>query len=155
MRALCLDGKLEFRTDYPDPLPAPGESLVRVRLAGIYGTDPELARGYTDFRVVPGHEFVGEVVTSRHADLAGRRVVGEINAACASCDFCRAGLSRQCLKRIVLGISGRDGSFTEYLCLPDRNLRVVPDGLADEQAVFTEPLAAAGRLVGRPTSRSC
>ncbi|HVA17637.1 MAG TPA: alcohol dehydrogenase catalytic domain-containing protein, partial [Candidatus Dormibacteraeota bacterium] len=60
MRALEFDGQLKFRTDYPDPV-ADGESIVRVRVAGICGTDLELTRGYMAFRGIPGHEFVGEV----------------------------------------------------------------------------------------------
>ncbi len=143
MRALMLDGRLILRPDYPDPKPAPGGSLVRVRMAGVCGTDLELARGYMTFRGVPGHEFVGRVADSSRADLLGQRVAGEINAACGRCEWCDAGLGRHCPHRTVLGILGRDGAFAEYLCLPDENLIPVPDPVPDEVAVFTEPLAAA------------
>jgi threonine dehydrogenase-like Zn-dependent dehydrogenase len=143
MRALVLNRTLEFKRDYPDPSPGPGESLVRIRMAGVCGTDLELARGYMTFHGVPGHEFVGEVVQTKRSDLAGKRVVGEINAACGDCEWCGAGLGRHCPRRTVLGILGRDGAFAEYLCLPDDNLIPVPDSVPDEIAVFTEPLAAA------------
>jgi threonine dehydrogenase-like Zn-dependent dehydrogenase len=143
MRALYLDGELAPRDDYPDPQPAPGESLVRVRLAGICGTDLELIRGYMAYRGVPGHEFVGEVVASADQRLIGRRVAGEINAACGRCDLCISGLGRHCPNRTVLGILGRDGAFAEYLSLPDSNLTPLPDAIPDELAVFTEPIAAA------------
>jgi threonine dehydrogenase-like Zn-dependent dehydrogenase len=151
MRALVLSqpanlekaGQIALRDDYPIPSPAKGESLVRVRMAGICGTDLEMARGYMGFSGVPGHEFVGEVVSTKSSALAGKRVVGEINAACGDCEFCRADLGRHCSKRSVLGILGRDGAFAEYLSLPDRNLIPVPDTIADDTAVFTEPLAAA------------
>ncbi len=143
MRALVLNRTLAFKRDYPDPSPAPGESRIRVRMAGICGTDLELARGYMTFHGVPGHEFVGEVVETARRDLAGKRVVGEINAACGDCEWCGAGLARHCPTRTVLGILGRDGAFAEYLCLPADNLLVVPDSIPDEIAVFTEPLAAA------------
>jgi len=151
MRALVLSqptdhekaGQLALRDDYQIPSPAKGESLVRVRMAGICGTDLEMARGYMGFSGIPGHEFVGEVVATTSSALAGKRVVGEINAACGDCEFCRADLGRHCWKRSVLGIVGRDGAFAEYLCLPDRNLIPVPDTITDEAAVFTEPLAAA------------
>jgi threonine dehydrogenase-like Zn-dependent dehydrogenase len=145
MRALVLDRELALRRDYPDPGAQPDESLVRVEMAGICGTDLELIRGYMTFRGVPGHEFVGRVVDSARPELVGKRVVGEINAACGAetCQWCRRGLGRHCATRTVLGILGRDGAFADYLTLPDDNLIPVPDSLPDQLAVFCEPLAAA------------
>jgi threonine dehydrogenase-like Zn-dependent dehydrogenase len=143
MRALVFDRKLEFRPDYPDPVEAPGESVVRVTLAGICGTDLEIARGYMQFRGVPGHEFVGRVVESQNPSLPGKRVVGEINAGCGRCARCDSGLARHCANRTVLGILGRDGAFAEFLRLPDSNLIPIPDSIPDDLAVFIEPLAAA------------
>ena len=142
MRALLVDRQLTVRDDYPDPAPAPGESIVRVRMAGICGTDLELARGYMSYRGVPGHEFVGEVVDTKTPALAGRRVVGEINAACGRCAWCLDGLRRHCPNRTVLGIVGRDGAFAEFLRLPDENLIALPDSISDELGVFVEPVAA-------------
>jgi threonine dehydrogenase-like Zn-dependent dehydrogenase len=138
-----LTERLRLRDDYPVATPPPGESLVRVRMAGICGTDLEMLQGYMGFSGVPGHEFVGEVVSAANPALAGRRVVGEINAACGNCELCHAGIGRHCPNRTVLGILGRDGAFAQYLCLPDANLIPVSDHLSDEAAVFTEPLAAA------------
>lgn len=116
---------------------------MRVSLAGICGTDLELLEGYMGFRGVPGHEFVGVVDRSLNPALLGKRVAGEINAACGRCDFCAADLGRHCPQRTVLGILGRDGAFADYLTLPDRNLIPLPASLADECAVFIEPIAAA------------
>jgi alcohol dehydrogenase len=143
MRALVFDGRLHLRTDYPDPIRMPGESIVKVSLAGICGTDLEITRGYMEYRGVPGHEFVGRVVQSESAALTNRRVVGEINAACGTCNSCIDGMGRHCATRTVLGILGRDGAFAEYLRLPNANLIPLPDAIADESAVFTEPFAAA------------
>ena len=141
MRALVLEPGPVLRDDYPDPTQN-GESLIRVRMAGICGTDLELVRGYMAYRGIPGHEFVGEVVTG--SSLAtGQRVAGEINVACGSCSLCRASLGRHCSNRTVLGILGRDGTFADYLTLPDRNLIALPDSIPDELAVFIEPMAAA------------
>ena len=123
---------------------AGGEALVRVRLAGVCNTDLEIVRGYAGFEGTLGHEFVGVVESAPGAPgLEGRRVVGEINAGCGRCQLCRAGDSRHCPERTVLGIVGRDGAFAEYLRLPATNLLPVPDDVPDERAVFTEPLAAA------------
>src|SRR5438270_1930647 len=142
MRALVLDPAPIVRGDYPAPWPGAGESILRARMAGICGTDLELVRGYMDYRGVPGHEFIGEVVDA-DGSMTGKRVCGEINAACGDCDFCRAGLGRHCPNRTVLGILGRDGAFAEYLTLPDRNLLYLPDLVPDELAVFVDPMAAA------------
>jgi threonine dehydrogenase-like Zn-dependent dehydrogenase len=143
MRALVFDRNLELRRDYPDPVAMPGESIVRVSVAGICGTDLEIARGYMQYRGVPGHEFAGRVVESQNSALRGKRVVGEINAGCGRCASCSAGLARHCPNRTVLGILGRDGAFAEYLSLPDVNLIPIPDLITDDVAAFVEPLAAA------------
>jgi threonine dehydrogenase-like Zn-dependent dehydrogenase len=153
---LVRNGKLVPR-NAALPRLRPGWALVRVRLAGICNTDLEILRGYFAFRGTPGHEFVGEVAKVRartrgEARWAGRRVVGEINIGCASlrlplCAFCRRGVVRHCARRRVLGIVAQDGAFAEYLALPLANLHRVPDNVPDEQAVFTEPLAAACEIL--------
>ena len=121
-------------------------ALVRVRLAGVCNTDLELTRGYMGFRGVLGHEFVG-VVADGPAAWRGRRVVGEINFGCGRCDACARGLARHCPTRRVMGILNADGAFAEYVAVPLANLHAVPDGVADEAAVFAEPLAAAFEIV--------
>ncbi len=143
MRAIVIDNGVSLRRDFPEPAKTPGESIVRVRMAGICGTDLELAKGYMGYRGIPGHEFIGEVVETENSALRGCRVVGEINAACGACRACVEGLARHCPNRTVLGILGRDGAFADYLRLPERNLIAVPDSIPDELAVFVEPLAAA------------
>lgn len=129
------------------PRPREGHALVRVLAAGICNTDLELQRGYYGFRGRPGHEFVGEVVDAASAPLLGKRVVGEINLACGACDWCRRGLGRHCPQRTVLGIVKHPGAFAEFLTLPEGNLHVVPRAIANEQAVFVEPLAAACEIL--------
>jgi threonine dehydrogenase-like Zn-dependent dehydrogenase len=125
------------------------EALVRVLLSGICNTDLEIARGYAGFNGTIGHEFVGVVEESAESSLVGRRVVGEINAGCGKCDLCRAGDSRHCAGRTVLGIVGRDGAHAEFLRLPAINLITVPEKIPDEHAVFVEPLAAAYGITER------
>jgi len=148
MQGLWIEnGALRFREDLPSPEPAPGEALVRVRLAGICGTDLALLQGYAGFEGVPGHEFVGEVVEARRTpSLNGNRVAGEINVACGRCDLCARGLGNHCRERRVLGIRHLNGAFAELLVLPEENLHLVPRGIPDEAAVFAEPLAAACRI---------
>ena len=142
MICLWLQERQLRLADVPVPEPAAGEALIRVLKAGICNTDLELIDGYYPFAGIPGHEFVG-IVESPSGELNGRRVVGEINCVCGSCGACRAGRRNHCERRSVLGIAGRDGAFAEYVTLPIENLHVLPDGVATEEAVFVEPLAAA------------
>jgi threonine dehydrogenase-like Zn-dependent dehydrogenase len=142
MLALYFDNKLELR-DLPRPEPRPGEVLIRVRLAGVCRTDLEVLKGYHGFRGVPGHEFVGEVVGPPDTPWLNCRVVGEINVACGQCPWCQAGLAHHCRERQALGLKERNGAFAQYLTLPAANLHPVPAEVADDAAVFTEPLAAA------------
>ena len=145
MRGLHLtSGKLSFRADLPPPRTRQGWTRVEVLRAGICATDLALKRGYMDFAGVPGHEFVGVALDG---PLAGRRVVGGINAACGDCATCRAGRPRHCPNRTVLGILGRGGAFAEELVLPAANLLPVPDAVGTDAATFAEPLAAAFEIV--------
>ena len=143
MQALVLEqGRVHFSRSWAEPKVGAGEVLVQVRLAGICSTDLEIVKGYMTYSGVMGHEFVG-VVAKGPSDLVGKRVVGEINCVCGKCDMCHSGLSNHCRDRRVVGISGHDGVFAEYVALPGRNVHVLPDTVTDEQAVFVEPLAAA------------
>ncbi|MCL5075477.1 MAG: alcohol dehydrogenase catalytic domain-containing protein [Chloroflexi bacterium] len=157
MRALLYRDGVRLETTYPQPQPGQGESLVRVKMAGICNTDVEITRGYRGFSGVLGHEFVGLVERSEDADLIGQRVVGEINCGCGACLYCQQGMHEHCLNRSVLGIAGRDGAFADYLVLPSANLHIVPATIPDEEAVFVEPLAAALEITEqvhiRPTQR--
>ncbi|HEV7860516.1 MAG TPA: alcohol dehydrogenase catalytic domain-containing protein [Pyrinomonadaceae bacterium] len=126
------------------------EALVRVTMSGICKTDVEIVRGYAGFEGTIGHEFVGVVESAPGGSLKlGQRVVGEINAGCGSCALCVAGDARHCPNRTVLGIVGRDGAHAEFLQLPVVNLLPVPESVPDQQAVFTEPLAAACGILER------
>ena len=149
MRALRVDDGTTSLADVPLPSSG-GEALVRVTLSGICNTDLEIARGYAGFRGTIGHEFVGVVEDPGGGDIArGERVVGEINAGCGACERCERGDPRHCATRTVLGIVGRDGAHADVLRLPARNLVRVPEAVADEHAVFVEPLAAACGVLER------
>jgi threonine dehydrogenase-like Zn-dependent dehydrogenase len=140
MRGVMCDGTaIHLRRDVPGPIALPGEVEIRVKAVGICDTDLQLARGYMGFRGILGHEFVGQTGS-------GRRVTAEINNACHSCPTCRQGLANHCPNRTVLGILGHDGAMADRVCVPERNLHAIPDGLEDREAVFIEPLAAAFRV---------
>ena len=147
MRAIVFDKSLSFQPRWPEPSATAGDTLVRVRQAGICATDLELVKGYMNFRGVLGHEFVGEVVSSPVKELIGQRVCGEITIVCGRCDLCLSGLSNHCRNRSVLGILEHDGAFAEFLRLPSANLHVLPKTVDDDSAVFVEPLAAAFQVL--------
>jgi len=162
MKALLFDKaqKLHLAEDYPEPNLSPGEALIKLQKAGICNTDLEITRGYMAYQGVLGHEFVGmvvEVFDQKDKAWIGRRVVGDINAACGTCATCLAQRPTHCPNRTTLGIANRDGAFADYLRLPVVNLYQVPAAVPDEQAVFAEPLAAACQILQqyhlRPTER--
>jgi threonine dehydrogenase-like Zn-dependent dehydrogenase len=147
MRALVFDQSLAYRSQHPQPPMGEGDALLKVRRAGICSTDLEICKGYMGFSGVLGHEFVADVVESSQAELIGQRVVGEINVVCGRCDLCLSGLSNHCRNRSVLGILNHGGAFADFVRLPSANLHLVPKNVDDEQAVFTEPLAAAFQIL--------
>lgn len=147
MRALVWNGhELTFDSSCRTPVLDDRTAIVKVHLAGICSTDLQIFKGYMDFRGVPGHEFVGSVAEGPR-DLLGKRVVGEINFGCGRCENCTRGLSRHCPHRSVMGILKADGAFADYVAVPAANLHLVPDKVSDQEAVFTEPLAAAFEIL--------
>lgn len=145
MKGIYFDGQgAIYREDLPMPVPGQEESLIRILYAGICNTDREVLRGYRpDFKGVMGHEFVGIVEKSSEPFWTGRRVVGELNAGCGHCIYCRTGREKHCLERKVIGMDGKDGCFGEYMTLSTHLLHEVPLGLDLREALLTEPLAAA------------
>jgi threonine dehydrogenase-like Zn-dependent dehydrogenase len=147
MRALHWDGReLTFNSAYRAPTAGSRSALIQVHLAGICSTDLQIFKGYMSFKGVPGHEFVGSV-SDGPGELIGKRVAGEINFGCGQCAACRQDSSRHCPNRSVMGIVNADGAFAEWVSVPLENLHVVPDNVSDEEAVFTEPLAAAFEIL--------
>ena len=149
MKGLWLeDRKMTLRSDLPLPSLEAHEVLIKVLLAGVCSTDLEMVKGYYAFTGVPGHEFVGLVADDNgHPELRGKRVIGDINISCGKCERCLRQEPSQCMRRKTLGIFDYDGVFAEYCKLPAKNLTVVPDEVSDVLAVFTEPTAAALRIL--------
>jgi len=158
MKAFQLVNGVGTIVDMPRPVPLEQEALIKILRACICGTDFEMTKGYfAEFEDVPGHEFVGIVVdvnSPNPASWMGKRVVGDINLPCMSCDDCskKSGNDairqrNHCSHRQTLGIFHKHGAFAEYIKLPLHNLHEVPDSVSDEEAVFVEPLAAACRIL--------
>lgn len=133
--------------EVPIPDPRPGWVRVRVRAAGICGTDLPIFDGTRSVRLplIPGHEVAGQV--DRVGDGAtgftvGERVAVSMVVACGHCRYCTADAPELCDSLVELGIH-TDGGFAEYMAAPARNLHRVPDGLSFEDATAADPLACA------------
>ncbi len=149
MRGIYFDGfQASLREDLPKPVPKASESLVRILMAAVCNTDKEILRGYRpDFQGVMGHEFVGIVEESPDPSLVGKRVVGELNASCGECIYCKTGRNTHCTNRRVLGMHDKDGCFAEYMTIDTSLLHLVPENLATDLAIYTEPFAAAFEIM--------
>lgn len=145
-------GQLDI-TERSRPEPAAGEVRVKVKLAGICGSDSHIYRGHNPFakysRVI-GHEFFGiidAVGEGVPAERLGQRVSVDPVISCGHCYPCSVGKPNVCTSLVVLGVH-RDGGFSEYAVVPEANAWVIPDAIADEDAVMVEPFTIAANVTG-------
>ncbi|MEJ2250064.1 MAG: alcohol dehydrogenase catalytic domain-containing protein [Candidatus Lokiarchaeota archaeon] len=148
MKAAIYNGKKVEVREVEKPTISDSEILVKVKAAGICGTDLAILKGNlpTPTPIILGHEFSGDIVKigkNVSNDLINKRVTSEINTNIDfSCYFCKKHLYTQCVSRKALGIDV-DGVFAEYIKLPEYLIHKIPDNLTYEEASFIEPLAAA------------
>ncbi|MBI2153980.1 MAG: alcohol dehydrogenase catalytic domain-containing protein [Candidatus Rokubacteria bacterium] len=158
MKAAVLRAPKDLRIEAAaDPTPAAGEALVRVRAAGVCGTDFRIWTGDRQVRypLIMGHEFIGEVaaVGAGVANVKpGDSVAVEPNYSCGTCALCQEGNRNLCLSRTAVGIDV-DGGFAELARIPARCCWPAPAGLTPEQLLLTEPLAVVVRAVRRGAAR--
>ncbi|MFY9302933.1 MAG: zinc-binding dehydrogenase, partial [Atribacterales bacterium] len=132
-----------------EPRPGRGEVKIRVRAAGICGTD---VRGISSLRppVILGHEFSGEVAEIGQGVekiKVGDRVTSETTIyRCGVCSYCQEGFFNLCPERKGIG-SGVNGSFAEYIVVPEFAVHLIPRQLSFEEGAVLEPLACAVRGV--------
>lgn len=133
--------------------PAAGEVRVKVKLAGICGSDSHIYRGHNPFAKYPrviGHEFFGviDAVGEGVADKAiGQRVSVDPVISCGHCYPCSVGKPNVCTSLVVLGVH-RDGGFSEYAVVPAKNAWLVPENVSDRHAVMIEPFTIAANVTG-------
>ncbi len=154
MKAIRIYGPCDARyEEVPMPALGPDDVLVRVRTAGICGTDREIFEGTAvhirsgraKLPLIPGHEWSGEVVQvgALAGEFAiGERVTGECSVGCGDCSYCRRGWYNQCQNLTETGILNRDGAFAEYISFPRQFLHHC-DSLSFEAAAAIEPTGIA------------
>ncbi len=125
----------------------PDDVVIKVKAVGICGSDVKIIEGKHHFKpnTVLGHEFCGEIVeigSNVHHIKLGDRVAVDNNIRCGFCDFCRMGLTSQCvdIKTSALGVM-RDGGYAEYCLVPEKQCFVLPDGIDDVLGTQVETLA--------------
>jgi len=133
--------------DYPKPKVEAGEVLVKVVATGICGSDVPrvLQNGAHYYPIVLGHEFSGDVVEVGEGVTsvkAGDRVAGAPLMPCMTCDDCKKGNYSQCKFYSFIG-SRVQGSFAQYVKLPEQNAVKFSDTVSYEQGAFFEPSTVA------------
>jgi len=128
------------------PTAKEGEELVKLRTAGVCGTDLHLYEADWGFMpVVLGHDAVGEIVTT------GKRVAIDPAISCRKCELCLAGRPSACAEYKFLGLTA-PGTFASYLTLPKENLHELPDSVSDEAGTVLEPITVGLHTVERVLS---
>jgi threonine dehydrogenase-like Zn-dependent dehydrogenase len=133
------------------PVPQRDEVLIRVRAAGICGSEVEGFLGKSDKRIPPlimGHEFAGDVEQSGAGvddPLNSKRVVVEPYLTCGECEECLQGRDNLCPSRQLIGVH-RPGGFAQYVAVPRKAVYVLPNNLDYVGGSIVEPLAVSVRI---------
>src|SRR5664279_3591001 len=144
MKAAVLHAKGDIRYgDWPTPGAGEGEVLIKIRATGICGSDIPRVLGDAahKYPIVLGHEFSGEVVevdAKVTSVKPGDRVTGAPLIPCLKCEDCQRGNYSQCKHYSFVG-SRQQGSYAEYLSLPERHVVRFDSSVSFEQAAFFEP----------------
>ncbi|MGK6316600.1 Zn-dependent oxidoreductase [Neorhizobium sp. DT-125] len=145
----------KLAVDYQDVQPpGEGEIAIRVRRAGICGSDMHILHGSNPFVSYPriiGHEFAGVVAALGRgvSHLAvGDHVVADPVISCGKCHPCRIGRSNVCSKLQVIGVH-RDGGFRSVAIVPQENAVKISPSLGFDVAALAEPLAVAANVLWR------
>jgi L-iditol 2-dehydrogenase len=156
LRLLAYGNEQVAMCEAPVPEIGPGDLLIAVKYAGICGSDVAMFRGCMgpEHRVFPpvtlGHEFAGVVERIGAAVtgfVPGDPVTVETHAVvCGQCEYCRTGHPGFCQARRAFG-HAVDGAFADYICVPERVVHCVPDGVSLVPAAATEPSAVAYNAV--------
>jgi 2-desacetyl-2-hydroxyethyl bacteriochlorophyllide A dehydrogenase len=154
MHAIEFHGRERLElVERPDPAPGPGELLIAPTAVGICGTDVEIfegslvyfREGWARYPIVPGHEWVGDVVgvgAGVSGYSPGDQVTGETPLGCGRCARCRAGAYHLCALRTETGILNRDGAMASRMVFPAAAAHPAP-GIPARAAALVEPASVA------------
>lgn len=156
MKAAWLeDWKEVSLKELPNPQIGNEEALIRVKYAGICGSDLHVYNGHHATAIKPvilGHEFSGEIAelkTQSNSKLKiGDRVVVQPYTSCNVCDLCVQGRDNICKELKIFGIH-TDGCFCEYIKVPIKKVYGIPQNVDMRLATMIEPLAVAVHDVRR------
>lgn len=147
MKALVYTQPNEVKIqEYPDPVLAPDEVILKIDAVGICGSDMHAYHGHDPRRkpgLVLGHEFAGTVVDTKSPLFSkGTRVTGNPLITCGRCEYCSEGRNNLCANRTMVGMT-RPGAFAEYMSIPASSLITLPPDMSPDIAALTEPAATA------------
>ena len=156
MKAAVLKNWLDLELcDIPMPVPNENEALIKVRLAGVCGSDITVYRGKHMTATVPtvlSHEILGEIVTLPEGYAGpfkvGQRVLMNPIISCGECAACKAGLTHVCENLKLLGIHV-DGGFAEYTKVGVDKLVALDEDIPDDVAILGEPFAVGYHVMQR------
>ena len=139
------------------PSYGPDEVLLRIKQAGICGSDMQMYHGKHQHLKMPqviGHECVAEVAalggsaskTALFPLRIGQRVTVYPQIGCGVCPACRAGRPNLCVQQRFAGLH-RPGFFQEFAVMPAWNIQPLPETLSDDLAMLAEPAAVAAHVL--------
>jgi len=163
MQAHVLHGARDIRFEQvAKPVPRPHEVLVKVRAAGICGSDLHYHAHGRCGNFIPtrpftlGHEFAGDIVAvgdPKNASLVGTRVAVDPSRPCGRCKLCRQGRYNLCPEMVYFGSASvtppSEGCFSEYVAAPAANCAPLPDDFEYAWGALLEPLSVAAHAVQR------
>jgi threonine 3-dehydrogenase len=137
--------------EVPEPTIREDEVLIKVRRAGVCGTDVHIydwddwAKGRCKPPFVVGHEFAGDVVKVGHLVTTvkvGDRVTAEGHIVDGMCLLCRTGNAHVCPHTRIIGVD-RDGCFADYIAMPATNVWHLDDAISYEIGGIHDPMGNA------------
>ena len=132
--------------DYTDPVIKTGESLIKVKASGICGSDMHAYHGKDERRVPPlilGHEITGVIEKGKNI---GRKVIINPLISCGDCQFCNSNSEHLCNQRALIGMNKpfvKEGGLAEFVAVPDKNIKNLPEKLDIKKAAISEPTAVS------------
>ena len=170
MKAVVCHGPMDYKLeDITIPKAGPGEALVKVEAVGICASDLKCYHGAAKFwgdssrsawaetEVVPGHDFVGEIVelddaaAKRWGVKKGDRVVAEQIVPCGECRYCLRGQYWMCAPHGMFGFKrATPGGMASYMVFPKEALvHKISKNVKPQHAAYAEPLSCALHAVER------